>query len=307
MIGVDLAGGLGNQLFQYAAARVAAQRLGCSLVVRHAPVGPRSLLRNIWYRRVLADVGAFPRVSQAALGIALHAASELIGDASSSRIRSYLFPNVFSPTVLKIEGSPYGNEIYDSRFREIESGTLLRGYFQSPQYFSGFEHDVAHWFTPSSECQAAVAALVETFPAPPDRMVAIHVRRGDYLAQRDVFSHPETGWALPTRYYKQAIEQLPPSLKLAVFSDDIHYAQSLFGQYDPWLPPGNDRLVDLFLMASCRYMIIANSSYSWWAAWLNSRSDKIVIAPKYHVGWRMKTWYFRDIRTPGWHYVEPNC
>jgi hypothetical protein len=136
--------------------------------------------------------------------------------------------------------------------------------------------------------------------------VAIHIRRGDYLTQRDVFSHPETGWALPPRYYQQAIAQLPVGLKLAVFSDDIPYAKSLFAQFDPWLAHGNDPIVDLSLMESCRYMIIANSSFSWWAAWLNRRPDKVVIAPKYHVGWRTKTWYFRDIRVPGWIYVEPD-
>jgi hypothetical protein len=133
---------------------------------------------------------------------------------------------------------------------------------------------------------AAVAAQIKTFPVNPDTMVAIHVRRGDYLAQRDVFSHREIGWALLPSYYQRALAQLPEGLRLAVFSDDVPYARSLLADLNPWLSEGNDHISDLFLMASCRYMIIANSSFSRWAEWLNRSPDKVVITPKYYVGWR---------------------
>lgn len=57
-------------------------------------------------------------------------------------------------------------------------------------------------------------------------------------------------------------------------------------------------------MGSCRFMVTANSSFSWWAAYLNKTANPVILAPKFHLGWRKKVWFQGDIEVPGWTYVE---
>jgi hypothetical protein len=135
-------------------------------------------------------------------------------------------------------------------------------------------------------------------------MVAVHFRRSDYLTQRNALGHPHLGWALPIGYYREAFAQLPNGLRFAVFSDDPVFARNVISAADPWVSPGTDAETDLFLMASCRHMIIANSSFSWWAAWLNRSANKVVLAPKHHIGWFINTWCPGGIDVPTWKYID---
>ena len=116
--------------------------------------------------------------------------------------------------------------------------------------------------------------------------VAVHVRRGDYLN----FS----GLSLPDIYYQEAcsiIEQHCPKAHFYVFSEDVNYVQELFKGREgvTFMEPnrGEKSYLDLFLMAQCKHTIIANSTFSWWAAWLNSHPDKLIIKPQ-------KWWYDRQ-------------
>lgn len=107
--------------------------------------------------------------------------------------------------------------------------------------------------------------------------VSIHVRRGDYLD----FDHIYKNLA-KTDYYKRAIEEFPTGTKFIVFSDDIAWCKN----YPPFqgsnfeFSEGLDEVDDLNKMASCHHNILANSTFSWWAAYLNKHDDKIVICPK---------------------------
>jgi hypothetical protein len=111
--------------------------------------------------------------------------------------------------------------------------------------------------------------------------VSVHIRRGDYTL-------PQEGCvALPMDYYIQAITKLRTSLSnptFFVFSDDVMFAkQHLTKHISGVFIDHNDAFSaheDLRLMSSCRHHIIANSTFSWWGAWLNSRDDKIVLAPR---------------------------
>lgn len=119
-------------------------------------------------------------------------------------------------------------EIYDPAYATIGPGVWLQGYFQSPRYLEGYEDAVKDWFMPNMAVRAEVERLKGTFPAIPEEMVAVHVRRTDYLLQRDPFSHPETGWALPRDYYREALNRLPKGLRLAFFSDDPQFVIDQF-------------------------------------------------------------------------------
>jgi hypothetical protein len=139
-------------------------------------------------------------------------------------------------------------------------------------------------------------------------MAAIHVRRTDYLThpecQMSPLGDPELGLTLPSAYYTKALSSLPSGLKFAIFSDDPGFASELFAHLDPWVSPGDSPARDMLLMSSCRFQVIANSSFSWWAAWLNRAQNKVIIAPRFHMGWRIRTWYPGDTEVDGWQYVD---
>jgi len=111
--------------------------------------------------------------------------------------------------------------------------------------------------------------------------VSIHVRLTDYLKHPDVYGHICT-----PDYYMRAIDLIKEKVSNPVFflfSDDVDGAQNLFKDvkmYPIDINHGEKSYLDMYLMSQCKYHIVANSSFSWWGAWLGQNSDKIVIAPK---------------------------
>jgi hypothetical protein len=133
--------------------------------------------------------------------------------------------------------------------------------------------------------------------------VSLHIRRGDYTLQ------VEGNVALPMDYYIQAIEYLRAQASdstFFIFSDDIEFARRNIGTgIRTVFVDHNDSFSaheDLRLMSSCRHHIIANSSFSWWGAWLNPRSDKIVLAPRQ---WLVGNHpHYDDLFPPSWKLVD---
>lgn len=131
--------------------------------------------------------------------------------------------------------------------------------------------------------------------------VAVHIRRGDYLSPR---YYPILGDVCTKQYYMQAMEFMEKQIKdckFCFFSDDILWVKknypkenavyidaSMFDKYQNWY--------DMCLMSFCSHNIVANSTFSWWGAWLNKNANKIVIAPR---KWS-KTYKFPDICPPEW-------
>lgn len=145
----------------------------------------------------------------------------------------------------------------------------LVGYFQSPKYFEHCERLIKKYFTFSIQYQ-------------PNNYTSIHVRRGDYVNK--VNYHP----LLPMAYYKQAMSHFSGSTFM-IFSDDIEWCkkQDWFGEKVLFSPYQKDEVADLSLMASCENHIIANSSFSWWGAYLGQNPDKKVIAPSLWFGQKL--------------------
>jgi|TARA_R110001606_G_scaffold343773_1_gene492360 hypothetical protein len=107
---------------------------------------------------------------------------------------------------------------------------------------------------------------------------SIHVRRGDYLLKQD--RHPVLGM----EYYNSAIEQFDNCKKFIIFSDDIVWCKANFIGDNFVFVEDEEDYIDLWLMSLCNNNIIANSSFSWWGAWLNTSIDKKIISPK-HTNW----------------------
>lgn len=152
----------------------------------------------------------------------------------------------------------------------------LRGSFQSERFFAEAAEQVRHYFTPApnllADLQARYGQLLAQHP------VSLHVRRGDYVRQRAAFP-PQ-----PLAYYQTAIDRFPPNTRFLVFSDDLPWCRRQFtGDRFTFVDGGSD-IRDLFLMSLCRHHILSNSSFSWWGAWLNPSTDKVVYCPAYWFG-----------------------
>ena len=149
----------------------------------------------------------------------------------------------------------------------------LVGYFQSERWFESEAAQVRAEFAfhPAilGPCQAAIAALGP-------QVIGLHVRRGDFVVKSESF--PPCG----ADYYARALERMPAALPVMVFSDDLDWcrAQPVFSGDRFHFSDGRSASQDLCLMSLCRHHVIANSSFSWWGAWLAGREGQVVVAPK---------------------------
>jgi hypothetical protein len=153
----------------------------------------------------------------------------------------------------------------------VDRTTELRGYFQSERYFAHCADEVRHYFTPHH----ALAHLLERQFG--DLLAAktcsVHVRRTDYLGDS---TWPELAAG---DYYERAMSQFDSDTTFVIFSDDIEWCKERFRGPAVVFVEALSAAEDLFLMARCKGHIIANSSFSWWGAWLDPNPDKKVIAP----------------------------
>lgn len=266
---VELLGGLGNQMFQYATALAVGRRAG--LPVR---VDTRRLVEDP--KREL-EIDAFPacRIREAGRW------ERLPGDLRRPTLARWArVAGAPAPLVERGDG-------FDPRVVAARSGVYLRGYWQCERYFD--------------DCEALVRATFSTerLPSPrvreggsrlrDPRAVAVHVRRGDYA--HDPVTRSVHG-LLPRGYYERAVAHVRarvPDARFHLFSDDPRWVREAFAWLEgaelgsepaPDPGPAGRAVEDLARMASCRHHVIANSSYSWWAAWLGGGPGQVVVAPR---------------------------
>lgn len=268
MIVVRLCGGLGNQLFQYAAGRRLAVARGVELVL---DLG--------WYERTPSsdtprpyELGHYP----------IQARPATPGEALWCRLHEgrLLRRLPFLPRRWR-HCREKGFE-FDLLILDVPDGTYLDGYWQSHHYFEDIAaliHAELTPVVPFGEQDEKVATLIAAGNA-----VSVHVRRGDYVTHQMA---AQTHGLCSLDYYKAALAQVQSWVTqphFFVFSDDPGWTRE-------HLPlPGPATFVDhngpamafqdLRLMALCDHQITANSSFSWWGAWLNKRPDKVVVTPR---------------------------
>ena len=163
----------------------------------------------------------------------------------------------------------------------------LQGYFQTEKYFKHIEDEIRKDFTFKEE----LLELCKSFIT--EDTISLHIRRGDYVYNPN---HPTQD----ASYYEAALAKLPEDIPIIVFSDDPAWCdeQSMFEDDRFMIAEGNSTDCDLCLMSLCKYHIIANSSYSWWGAWL--ADSKQVIAPKNWFGGECVNKETRDMYCEGW-------
>ena len=255
MIAVRISGGLGNQMFQYAFAR-ALQTRGNRVYMHWHPHHSKSEHNGFELDRVfqtqLSD--RIPIVSQSPL---------TRGQAWWQR-----------KTARKREVHELN---FQAHFLETQAG-YLDGYWQTEQYFESIRDKICADFEFKPLMGSKNLELQQQLTQ--SETCSIHIRRGDYVG------HPELGGICDKAYYNSALKELyarDPHCPLIIFSDDIEFSKDLFQgltrvQFCDW-NRGSDSWMDMALMCSCTYHIIANSSFSWWGAWL-AKSGRLTLAPK---------------------------
>lgn len=250
LIIVKLIGGLGNQMFQYAFGRNLSGRLGVQLKL---------------------DISGFEtyRLRRYSLG-----ALNIVEAFASNH---------------EIAMSPHVSEVgfaFDPRALLLPDGCHLDGYWQSEKYFAGCDEILREEFSVRTALKGPSVELAQRMRS--QTSVSLHVRRGDYVA------NPHTAavhHVCDAEYYERCIDYMGGKLEnpeFFVFSDEPEWArENLRIPYPTTVVSHNDVLSDyddLRLMGMCDHHIIANSSFSWWGAWLNPSSEKIVIAPRLWFG-----------------------
>ncbi|MBU6159306.1 MAG: alpha-1,2-fucosyltransferase [Bacteroidetes bacterium] len=273
MVITKLQGGLGNQMFQFAAGLALAKKKQTNLYLdiisfnskySQQPVTPRKYELNIF------DLPA-----------------EILTIAQTKKIlrnKDFRLP-IWKPNK-KLTYTFYKEPGYEYR-PYLENTSLpvyLDGYFQSHRYFSdykmliqqafSFEKKISHDFISPTLTQ-----IIN------ENSVSVHIRRGDYIADQPTNQYHGT---CSIEYYKRSIERIANELSnphFFFFSDDISWVKQNFSALNK--PKtfvaenfGSDNWKDMYFMSKCKHHIIANSTFSWWGAWLSNQPEQIVIAPQ---------------------------
>lgn len=195
------------------------------------------------------------------------------------------------------EKAPEGLQVHKYPFhyenKNVTDNCILDGFFQSEKYFKEYSDEIRELFKPTeemiTEIQVKYGHLFK------ERTTSIHVRRGDYVR------HPNHHPIQPLEYYQRAIELTKNKTdKYVIFSDDIQWCKETFkGDMFIFIEDEKD-YIEIYLMSMCNYNIIANSSFSWWGAWLNNNNDKVVIGPRMWFGSAYRTWNTNDVIPENW-------
>lgn len=266
MVVVYLQGGLGNQLFQYAAGRRLAVRHGCDLVINPYWFGnpkERETRRDL----ELYDFNVKARVA--------NGFEQKLWRLMHTRLGG-LWGRLFSMSRLHERGVDRRRE-----FAVAPDNSYLVGFWQCEDYFSEIREIILDEFTLSSPATIYIKQLADEMDS--CNSVALHVRRGDYLTNKTAANFHGV---CPISYYMEAVSIIAERVSepvFYIFSDDIEWARNHL-QFDcpaKFMDSSSLRRAasDIFLMSKCRHHIIANSSFSWWGAWLKRYEEGIVIAP----------------------------
>jgi len=222
--------------------------------------------------------------------------NEVINDGLGNRLRIELF-EVFKLNPENI-GFVNGNDIRESCFEfdptifslDKNINHNLVGFFQSEKYFKESENEVRSNFDFLDFIKEDCIDMIDTVKD----SIAIHIRRGDYLINNQ--NHHN----LSLDYYEKSLSHFDNDRQVIIFSDDPKWCkeQKLFSDDRFLVSEGNSSYHDLYLMSKCSDFIIANSSFSWWGAWLANRGK--VIAPKKWFGPALEHKNTQDLYLEKW-------
>jgi hypothetical protein len=266
MIVTRLDGGLGNQMFQYA--------FGWSLAKKHETqlaldlssyhTGPQH-----GYLLDRFQISASPLIPQLSQRI-----PKRYRIVTSNWLPDWLCPNVLR----RVKERPFG---FHEKFAKSSDNSYLVGYWQSEKFFPGVRDELLKQFTPVAELSDASQRVIDRMQSAPS--VSLHIRRGDYV------SHSETARIyeqLSLQYYQTCLQRFVAEhdrVQVFVFSNDLPWCREHLRLSSPTHfvdhTHRNSAHEDLVMMSHAACNVIANSTFSWWAAYLNNRDDRTAFAP----------------------------
>lgn len=266
MIEVQLMSRMGNHFFQYAFAYAAAQQLGTSFRIRDWHLSPlRTLVETPSHKYNQIDKY-----------------KDLLINRFDRKKRIAVDEESFDP----------------------EDGVIYEGYYQSDRFFSAHESAIRKEFKIKHTVKASFEKTYGTFFSEQE-VLCVHIRRNDY-ATVNLDYLGGGSLILPLSYYRENIQKLAgPETVVLFVSDDITFVEKEFSGESPnYRFSKADHFTDFLLLSYAHKIIIANSSFSWWAAYLNHRPNKEVIAPKYYLGFKVNQEYPKGIMYPGFNWVD---
>jgi hypothetical protein len=248
MIGSFIQGGLGNQLFQVAAGVAHAKRVGSSFAViegqHYLPLQGNNI--STYKNNIMRGVESKPQAD-------------------------------FGQCVI------YNEQGHQYTPLPLKNNIFLMGYFQSEKYFEDYKDDISELFSVPPQIQSTIDKQYPFLKN--EKVVSLHVRRGDYLQNSGI--HP----TVSLEYYYNALDSINDKDRVLVFSDDIAWCKNIlskslfmkFKQIVYSFSEFSEDYMDLYTMSNCYHHILANSTFSWWGAWLSKyifQTEGRVFAPK---------------------------
>ena len=285
MIIVKLIGGLGNQLFQYALGRHLADIHGTTLKIDITGFETYKLHKySLGSFRIIEDFAAVEEIEE--LTTRTKGIFERLLGRRPKRARTHIREKRLFH--------------FNKRICRLPDNVYLDGYWQSEKYFrsiSGILRDEFVVKDPQQGRDRELADIIATKQA-----VSVHIRRADYVTNEKT---KQVHGLCSLDYYSVCMDRIAGMIEephFFVFSDDPEWARQNLKHACPITvvdQNGADKnYEDLRLMSQCRHHIIANSSFSWWGAWLNARDGKIVFAPK--VWYAKANEYLKDVTPAEW-------
>lgn len=274
-----LDGGIGNQLFQYAAGRRLAHKLNTKFKMDLSKCEAEKSLHHGAYKLGYFNIKENFSTANDLKNINTKKGLRLVKEDPAAKI-----PGVFIPEVLK-----------------LPDNIFLSGWWQSEKYFSDIEKIIRREFTlknPLHENSAQWRKKILSV----ENSVSLHIRHGDYLTP---MWRNHTG-ILPMDYYVTCVNEFKrflPNFTLFVFSDDLDWAEKNlnFGVPIEFVKNCELDVEELYLMSLCKHNITANSSFSWWGAWLNQNPNKKIFSP---YPWHKRGWGGDTIIPESWNKVQ---
>lgn len=272
MIIINLTGGLGNQMFQYA--------FGRYLAIKHDTELKYHFTNALFNTQRTFALDVFNIQGSSATKQDLY----LLGIAQNRYINRvlYLLDDRYHLQLNKHIITQHAPYKFDNSLRNTPDNRYVQGYFADERYFKEIEDVLRNEFTPKKQLDEKNINIIEAIKK--ENSVSVHVRRGDYITNKtNALSIGFVG----IDYYVNSINTIKKTISnpsFYVFSDDIQWCKENLTPLAHKITfidhnKGSSSYKDLLLMSACKHSIIANSTFSWWGGWLNQNINKIVIHP----------------------------
>jgi hypothetical protein len=274
MIGVALLGRFGNQMFQYALAVRITSRLNTKFF----------MIENEFFPYIIGNYFELPSCKP--------------------------LSRIFRERLFRLRKKDPPIVVFDPRKSFEENKALLdkddciyNGYFQSEHYFKEVFPQLQKEFKIKNKYLVDVKKVLNIFNDKP--LLVLHVRRTDYLGHGDD-SLGGADMSLPPEYYKKCLSLIDDhgNYNIVFVTDDPDHVKEKYKEYDPIVSSSADLIVDFQILLAADILVIANSSFSWWGAYLNTRKKR-VLSPRYWLGFRIKKDYpTAEVIPDSWEKIE---